>query len=149
MAKNFVQVGENLTLPVCKNVKSGELVQVGKIIGIALTDAKTDDGDHYYVTIATKGVWNLTLKGVDETIEVGGVVSTKPKVVSTTSEVVSTTSEGGDPEKVPVGFALEKVEPPKANTVDTGTVDTDTVVPVLLCLGLAYGTTTPAATPAA
>lgn len=42
MAKNFVQVGENLTLPVNSNVKSGELVQVGGVIGIALTDAKTD-----------------------------------------------------------------------------------------------------------
>lgn len=124
MAKNFVQVGENLTLPVTKNVedvKSGELVQVGEIIGIALTDAKTDDGTNYYTTIATKGVWNLTLKA---TTTVGGVVSTTPK---------------GGSKDVPVGFALEAVT--HSNK--------DIVVPVLLCLGLAYGAANPAANPAA
>lgn len=117
MAKNFVQVGENLTLPVSNEVKSGELVHVGNIIGIALTDAKTDDGNNYYTTIATKGVWNLTLK---ESTKVGEVVSVAPK---------------GSTEKVPVGFALEEVTHS----------DTDIVVPVLLCLGLAYGATAPAA----
>lgn len=116
MAKNFVQVGENLTLPVTKGVKSGELVQVGEIIGIALTDAKTDDGTNYYTTIATKGVWNLTLKA---TTKVGGVVSVRPN--------------GGN-KAVPVGFALE----------DVTYSSTDIVVPVLLCLGLAYGAANPA-----
>lgn len=111
MAKNFVQVGENLTLPVGNDVKSGELVRVGDVIGIALTDAKTDDGTNYYTTIATKGVWNLTLK---EATKAGSVVSTDFKDGST---------------KVPVGFALETV--PYS--------DTDIVVPVLLCLGLAHG----------
>ena len=109
MAKNFVQVGENLTLPVINDVKSGELVQVGDVIGIALTDAKTDDGTNYYTTIATKGVWNLTLKA---TTKAGGVVSTTPK---------------GGSKAVPIGFALEAVT----------YSDTDIVVPVLLCLGLA------------
>lgn len=115
MAKNFVQVGENLTLPVIKDVKSGELVQVGDVIGIALTDAKTDDGTNYYTTIATKGVWNLTLK---EATKVGGVVSATPK---------------GGSKDVPVGFALETVTHSS----------TDIVVPVLLCLGLAYGAANP------
>lgn len=116
MAKNFVQVGENLTLHVTKDVKSGELVQVGEIIGIALTDAKTDDGTNYYTTIATKGVWDLTLKA---TTTAGGVVSVQPK---------------GGSKAVPVGFALEAV------TYSS----TDIVVPVLLCLGLAYGAANPA-----
>lgn len=111
MAKNFVQVGENLTLPVTSGVKSGELVQVGDVIGIALTDAKTDDGTNYYTTIATKGVWNLTLKAATKA---GGVVSTTPK---------------GGSKNIPVGFALETVTHSS----------TDIVVPVLLCLGLAYG----------
>lgn len=121
MAKNFVQVGENLTLPVNKDVKSGELVQVGDVIGIALTDAKTDDGTNYYTTIATKGVWNLTLKA---TTTVGGVVSATPK---------------GGSKAVPVGFALEAV------TYSS----TDIVVRVLLCLGLAYGAANPVGGPAA
>ena len=116
MAKNYVQVGENLTLPVTNDVKSGELVQVGEVIGIALTDAKTDDGTNYYTTIATKGVWNLALK---TTTTVGGVVSTQPK---------------GGSKAVPVGFALE------AATYSS----TDIVVPVLLCLGLAYDAANPA-----
>lgn len=117
MAKNFVQVGENLTLPVNSDVKSGELVQVGDIIGVALTDAKTDDGTHYYTTIATKGVWNLTL---NTTTKAGGVVSTTPN---------------GGSKAVPVGFALEAV------TYSS----TDIVVPVLLCLGLANPLANPAA----
>lgn len=123
MAKNFVQVGENLTLPVASDVKSGELVQVGDVIGIALTDAKTDDGTKYYTTIATKGVWNLTLKA---TTTVGGVVSATPK-------------GGSKDTPIPVGFALEAVTHSS----------TDIVVPVLLCLGLAYGAANPAANPAA
>lgn len=127
MAKNFVQVGENLTLPVNNDVKSGELVQVGSVIGIALTDAKTDNGTDYYTTIATKGVWNLTLKAATEAGE-----ATKA------GDVVSATPKGGTKE-VPVGFALENV----AHS------DTDIVVPVLLCLGLAYGAADPAAGPAA
>lgn len=117
MAKNFVQVGENLTLPVTSGVKSGELVKVGNVIGIALTDAKTDNGTNYYTTIATKGVWNLTLNA---TTTVGGVVSAIPK---------------GASEAVPVGFALEAV------TYSS----TSIVVPVLLCLGLAYGAANSAA----
>ena len=116
MAKNFVQVGENLTLPVTNDIKSGERVQVGDVIGIALTDAKTDDGTNYYTTIATKGVWNLARK---TTTTVGGVVSTQPK---------------GGSKAVPIGFALE------AATYSS----TDIVVPVLLCLGLAYGAANPA-----
>lgn len=115
MAENFVQVGENLTLPVTNDVKSGELVQVKDVIGIALTDAKTDDGTNYYTTIATKGVWNLTLKA---TTSVGGVVSTTPR---------------GGSKAVPVGFALEAV-------TYSGT---EIVVPVLLCLGLAYSAANP------
>ena len=126
MAKNFVQVGENLTLPVKSDVKSGELVQVGKIIGVALTDAKTDDGTHYYTTIATKGVWDLTLKAATT---VGGVVSATPK---------------GGSEDVPVGFALEDVTLEDVTHSSTGIV-----VPVLLCLGLAYDAANPPASPAA
>lgn len=117
MAKNFVQVGENLTLPVDKGVKSGELVKVGDVIGIALTDAKTDNGTTYYTTIATKGVWNLTLK---ETTEAGKIVSATPK---------------GSTDAVSVGFALESV----------AYSDKDIVVPVLLCLGLNRGAASPAA----
>lgn len=109
MAKNFVQVGENLTLPVDKAVKSGELVQVGEIVGVALTDAKTDNGTNYYTTLATTGVWELT---VTATTTVGGVVRVKPT---------------GGARAIDVGFAT------KAVTV-TGTGK----APVLLVPGLAH-----------
>ena len=115
MAKNFVQVGENLTLPVDKAVKSGELVQVGEIIGVALTDAKTDDGTNYYTTLATQGVWELT---VAATTTAGGVVSVKPT---------------GGSKAVPVGFAIEAV-----------TISGSGTAPVLLIPGLAYGAANPA-----
>lgn len=112
MAKNFVQVGENLTLPVTSGVKSGELVQVGDIVGIALTDAKTDDGSTYYTTIATQGVWELELSAS-----------------TTVGEVVSVQPTGGSA-PVDVGFALETV------TYSS----TPIKAPVLLVPGLAYAT---------
>lgn len=59
MAKNFVQTGDNITIAVTQDVKSGELVQSGDLVGIALTDAKSDDGTNWYTTIATKGVWYI------------------------------------------------------------------------------------------
>lgn len=109
MAKNFVQVGENLTLPVDKDVKSGELVQVGEIVGVALTDAKTDNGTNYYTTLATTGVWELT---VTANTTVGGVVSVKPT---------------GGTKPIAVGFATKAV-----------TITGSGKAPVLLNLGLAH-----------
>lgn len=117
MAKNFVQAGENLTLPVSSTVKSGELVQVGQIVGVALTDAKTDDGTNYYTTLATQGVWELELSA---TTTVGGVVSVQPT---------------GGTAAVAVGFALEAV------TYSSTAIH----VPVLLVPGLAYGAANPPA----
>ena len=109
MAKNFVQVGENLTLPVDKKVKSGELVQVGEIVGVALTDAKTDNGTNYYTTIATTGVWELT---VTKTTTVGGVVSIQPT---------------GGIRSIDVGYATKAV-----------TITGSGKAPVLLVPGLAH-----------
>lgn len=109
MAKNFVQVGENLTLPVNKAVKSGELVQVGEIVGVALTDAKTDNGTNYYTTIATTGVWELT---VTTTTTAGGVVKVQPT---------------GGAKAIAVGYATKAV-----------TITGSGKAPVLLVPGLAY-----------
>lgn len=109
MAKNFVQVGENLTLPVDRAVKSGELVQVGEIVGVALTDAKTDNGTTYYTTLATTGVWELT---VTASTTIGGVVSVKPT---------------GGTKPIAVGFATKAV-----------TITGSGKAPVLLNLGLAH-----------
>ena len=107
MAKNFVQVGKHLTVPVDSAVKSGDLAAVGEngLFGIALTDAKTDDGTNYYTTIAVDGVWNIP---VSDAVAVGDVVNAKP---------VGSSSSG------PVGFALE------------ATTEAD-IIPVLLCVGV-------------
>lgn len=117
MAKNFVQLGENLTLPVSSDVKSGDLVQVQDIVGIALTDAKTDDGTNYYTTIATKGVWSIPMTAA---ATAGKVVSVQPK---------------GGSAAVAVGVATESV------SYASGTIQ----VPVLLIPGLSYGAANPPA----
>ena len=75
MAKNFVQVGKHLTVPVDSAVKSGDVAQAGSIVGVALTDAKTDDDTNYYTTIAIDGVWNIP---VSDAVAVGDVVKVKP-----------------------------------------------------------------------
>lgn len=89
MAKNFVQVGKHLTLPVTNAVKSGDVVQVSKIVGVALTDAKTDDGTNYYTTVAVDGAWSIP---VSDAVAVGDIVKVKPVGGSTA---------------IAIGYALE------------------------------------------
>jgi|GEM_PF-3483255 len=117
MAKNYVQVGDNLTVPVASTVNSGDVVQVGDIVGIAQTDAKTNDGVNYYTTIATKGVW-----------EIAGVTG------KTAGQIVSVIPVGKE-SAVDIGFAIEA----------SGTAST--YVLLVLAASLADGTyTLPAAT---
>ncbi|MHB8928767.1 MAG: capsid cement protein [Bacillota bacterium] len=61
MANNFVQPGDNLTLAIAA-VASGDPVSVGEIHGVALT-ATDADGD---VTVATRGVYSLSVKGIGD-----------------------------------------------------------------------------------
>ena len=63
MAKNFVQEGKNLTLPVGTGVKSGDPVAVGELVGVALTNAD----DNGYATVQTEGVFKLSVVGNDGT----------------------------------------------------------------------------------
>lgn len=53
--KNFVQPGRNLTVTAPAAVKSGDLVVVGKLFGVAATDAESDAA----VEICTEGVFTL------------------------------------------------------------------------------------------
>jgi predicted RecA/RadA family phage recombinase len=55
MAKNFVQDGDLLTVTAPAVVKSGDLVKVGNIAGVAIADAASGD----QVTLKTTGVWSL------------------------------------------------------------------------------------------
>lgn len=53
--KNFVQRGENLTIPAPADVKSGEVVIAGAIVGIAAGDAVSGAD----VDVVTEGVFTL------------------------------------------------------------------------------------------
>lgn len=93
MAKNYVQVGENITVPVENTVKSGDLVLVGSLYGVAFTDAKTDDGTNYYTTIATEGVWEIpgvTGKSVGDPVQV--TIGSKNVTIGVATEPSGTSS---------------------------------------------------------
>lgn len=55
MATNYIQDGDNLTVPAPANVSSGDGVKVGVLFGVASTDALSGED----VVIATKGVYEL------------------------------------------------------------------------------------------
>jgi len=52
--------GNELVLPVASTVKSGNLVQVGQIIGVAQNDAVTGQDGNTYATVKMNGVFELT-----------------------------------------------------------------------------------------
>lgn len=56
--KNFIQPGMNIDLSPAAAVQSGELVVVGKIFGVAVTDGAAGKP----VSIATGGVYELAKK---------------------------------------------------------------------------------------
>ena len=53
--KNYIQPGDSVTVPAPADVKSGDLVVVGDLFGVAQFSAKAGDD----VEIATKGVFGL------------------------------------------------------------------------------------------
>ncbi|MFO7172048.1 MAG: DUF2190 family protein [Bacillota bacterium] len=61
MAKNFVQEGIRLRLPVPTGVRSGDPVAVGQLTGVALID-RQEDGT---ATVQVAGVFNLPVQAVD------------------------------------------------------------------------------------
>ena len=52
--------GNELVLPVASTVNSGDLVQVGQIIGVAQNDAVLGEDGNYYATIKMNGVFKLS-----------------------------------------------------------------------------------------
>lgn len=97
MAKNYVQDGINLWLPVGAGVKSGTPVAVGEIVGVALTDAD----ENGYATVQTSGVFRLSVVGNDGTnnvaVSVGDALYLKDGTISKDSSGVL------------FGYALEAV----------------------------------------
>lgn len=55
MATNYIQPGDNVTVPAPADVSSGDLVEVGDLFGIASTDALSGAD----VVLATGGVYTL------------------------------------------------------------------------------------------
>lgn len=64
--KNFVHIGDNVTIPAPATVTSGEGVLVGSLFGIAATDATTAAA----LTLSTTGVFELPKVAADE-MEIG------------------------------------------------------------------------------
>jgi predicted RecA/RadA family phage recombinase len=52
--------GNEIVLPVASTVVSGNLVQVGQIIGVAQKDAVLGEDGNYYTTLKLNGVVKLT-----------------------------------------------------------------------------------------
>lgn len=79
---NFVQPGENLTIPAPADVASGGVVIAGKIVGIACGDALNGKP----VDVATAGVFELP-KVAEDAFTLGGDVywNTSSKLATTTS----------------------------------------------------------------
>ena len=61
MATNFVQDGKVLDLEIA-NVKAGDPVAVGELVGVALTDTDINGK----VRVLTEGIFNLEVKAVDD-----------------------------------------------------------------------------------
>lgn len=104
MAKNFVQPGHVVTVPAPGAVVSGDLVQVGVLVGVAQFDAASGDPVE------------LALEGVHELAKVSAQVWTVGQAiyVSSTGLATTATAEGN----VFIGVALEAA----ANPSPTGIV---------------------------
>lgn len=95
--------GNELVFPVASTVKSGDLVQVGQIVGVAERDAKIGEDGNYYTTLKLNGVFKLTTSvavtvGQAVYVTSGGVIN----VTSTSNKFIGhaikakTTSTAGD-----------------------------------------------------
>jgi len=81
MALNEIYtIGNELVLPVASTVNSGDLVQVGQIIGVAQNDAVLGEDGNYYATLKLNGVFKLTTSvavtvGAAMYVTSGGVIN--------------------------------------------------------------------------
>lgn len=69
MASNYIQHGDNLTIPAPATVTSGAPVIAGEIVGIALGDAASGDP----VDVATCGLFELSKVAADA-IDLGDAI---------------------------------------------------------------------------
>ena len=91
--KNFVQRGENITVPAPEPIVSGALVKVGNLVGVASTDAEAGEA----VSLVTVGVFRLPKVGADN-FAVGD-----PVYLRTSDMLVTGTASGN----TRIGVAVE------------------------------------------
>lgn len=61
MALNEIYAkADSLVYPVASTVKSGDLVQVGQVVGVAERDAKVGEDGNYYTTLKLSGVFEFS-----------------------------------------------------------------------------------------
>lgn len=86
--------GSQLVFPVHSSVVSGDLVQVGEIVGVALNDAVTGEDGATYATLKLDGVFAFT-ETAESTLAVGdvayGVANATTKKVATVDDDSSAT----------------------------------------------------------
>ena len=80
--KNFVQNGSNLTVTLSSAVSSGDIVVVGDLVGVAVTDIAASGSG----AIATDGVFEFD-RASGSTLAVGdvGYVNSSGKITDTTT----------------------------------------------------------------
>ncbi len=59
--RNYVQPGDGVTIPAPGPIKSGDVVTIGALIGVAATDAGAGDD----VSLALRGVFDLPKAGAE------------------------------------------------------------------------------------
>lgn len=109
MALNFVQTGENLDLVIGSAFLSGDPVLVGTALtGVALTDGSAS----VKTVIATKGVYNLPVKGINGSGNSAVAVGDALYYVTGDTPVLSKKATG-----VLFGYALEPVTSSSTSTI--------------------------------
>lgn len=69
MAKNFIENGDAVQIRATEDVKSGDVVIIGEMVGVAITDITTGE----LGACSTVGVWEFNAKAADN-ISQGAVV---------------------------------------------------------------------------
>jgi len=81
MALNEIyKVASELVFPVASTVNSGDLVQVGQVVGVAQQDAVLGEDGNYYATLKLDGVFKFTTSvavtvGQSVYVTSGGVIN--------------------------------------------------------------------------
>lgn len=107
--KNYIQPGDNITVPAPSDVTAGDLVKVGAIVGVAVSDAKSGE----LVTLVRKGVFTLAKVSAQAWAQFA-------KVYITSGGELTTTASGN----TLVGASVEAAANPSA----TGVVLLDGVI---------------------